>query len=87
MPRKPKKATPPPAAKQASLNDLPWNDYHPTCLLLYDALVLQEIPLLGAEMGPRQVYEKYCHLKEFAGMIEYNETFTRRLRDHAIVEH
>ena len=54
MPRKgpPKK---PPAPIGKDLKELPWNEEHPTRLLLYDALVLGDIPLDGKDMGPRAV--------------------------------
>ena len=69
----PKKATP-----FIPLKDRPWNEEHPTRLLLYDALVLGEIPLSYTEMGPKAIYDKYSHMKEFEG-IEYDKNFTTRL--------
>lgn len=62
-----------------SVEALPWNEEHPARLLLYDALVLGDIPLDSADMGPREVFDKYMHMREFEGM-KYGDEFTRRLR-------
>jgi hypothetical protein len=48
--------------------------------LLQKALIDGEIPTDTKEMGPRAVYDKCKNRPEFLGM-EYNSTFTRRLRD------
>lgn len=50
-----------------------------TPLLLYDELLLGNIPLSGG-LGPKDVWDKYKNNREFQGMV-YGSTFTRRLRD------
>lgn len=53
---------------------------HPARALLAKALKEGDIPIDGKELGPKKVYEKYKGTDAFNGM-EYNPTFTRRLRD------
>ena len=52
---------------------------HPARALLAKALKVGDIPIDGKELGPKKVYEKYKDTDAFNAM-EYNATFTRRLR-------
>ena len=53
---------------------------HPARALLAKALKEGDIPIDGKDLGPKKVYEKYKDTDAFNG-VEYNATFTRRLRD------
>lgn len=63
-----------------NVEDLVWNEDHPARLLLYDGIVLGDIPLDRKGMEPRAVFDMYKHMAEFKGMV-YDDNFTRRLRD------
>lgn len=71
--RKKKKAAIPPARPAP----VPWDEFHPARILLYNAIKNGEIP---EDMKPKDVFMKYCHTAAFNtwGM-EYNANFGNRL--------
>ena len=60
---------------------LPWNEHHPARQFLFDEIATGRIPLDSQAMGPREVFQKYQHVRSFRlkGM-EYGSTFASHLR-------
>jgi hypothetical protein len=54
--------------------------YHPVRQLLVEKLISGEIPIDGKKLGPVHVWNKYCDMDIFEGMV-YNKLFVRRLYD------